>query len=200
MKSLWLIAGASVVAVIIALGESAQSGGSEANLEIIEAVASTTTVAVRNSQISQSRPRQQVELARALSKHGEATPKIRHKARCYYNCSPPIGSVTASPSVVDVPADSLASATIHWRWDQAATQQVSQHGCLWVSSREEVEAHQVQCELAGHTYATTVEWIGVGSYVFRVAPGNPEGPHTKPVAGLYQLAQAIVVGIGPEIR
>ena len=124
----------------------------------------------------------------------------KSEARCYYNCPPPVGSVTAVPNVVAVPPGSPGSVTIHWRWDQAATQQVSRHGCLWVSGGEESEAHQVQCELAGHTYATTVEWIGVGSYIFRVAPGNPEGPHTKPVAGLYQLAQAIVVGIGPETR
>jgi hypothetical protein len=200
MKSLLLIAGASVVAVVIAFGGSARSADNEAELEIIEAVASTTTVVEGSSRISQSHPERQVELARALSDHGDSATQARHKARCYYNCSPPVGSVTASPNVVDVPADALGSVTIHWRWEQSSTQEVSRHGCLWVSGRNEIEAHQVQCELASHTYVTNVGWIGVGSYVFRVAPGNPEGPYTKPVAGLYQLAQAIVIGVGADSR
>jgi hypothetical protein len=72
-------------------------------------------------------------------------------------------------------------------------QAVSQHSCLWVSNGEESEAHLVDCRGPGRTYTTTVGWISAGNYVFRVAPGNPKGPFTKPVAGLFQLAQTIVV-------
>jgi len=93
-----------------------------------------------------------------------------------------------------VPTGAFGVVTLHWRWDQSSTQVVAQHSCLWVSRSEENEAHLVQCERPGHTYATTVKWVGEENYIFRVAPGNPQGPFTRPVEGLFQLAQTLVVG------
>jgi len=123
-----------------------------------------------------------------------AVAKRRRAAKCFYNCPPPVGSVTASPQVISMPTGGLASVTLHWRWDQSSTQAVSEHGCLWVSRGDESEVHLVECQGPGRTYSTTVGWIGAGHYIFRVAPGNPKGPFAKPVAGLFQLAQTIVVG------
>jgi len=71
---------------------------------------------------------------------------------------------------------------------------VTEYSCLWVSHGEESEAHLVDCGRPGHTHEARLGWIGAGNYVFRVAPGNPKGPFSKPVAGLFQLAQTIVVG------
>lgn len=200
MKSLWAIAAAAAVVIgLCAPAKPEDIGGDEA---IAKAVAATTTRVVEESGVPELAP-QQVELARALravSEGGSRTARIHHRACCFYNCPPPVGSVTAVPSTVSVPANEFGSVTMHWRWDQSPTQAIAQHGCLWVSGSEESEAHLVQCEVAGHTYATTVGWIGVGRYVFRVAPGHPDGPYTKPVEGLFQLAQAIVVGVGPDRR
>ncbi|APG04406.1 hypothetical protein BJI69_11190 [Luteibacter rhizovicinus DSM 16549] len=188
MKALWSIVGFSVAAVIVGLGGPVRSEGGRTDAAIAAAVAGTTTRVDIERQAS---------LVRALStlpeKERAATGKNRG-ARCYYNCPPPIGSVTASPQVVSMPPGALGSVTIHWRWDQSATEAVTQHSCLWVSKGDESEAHLVKCKGPGLTYATTVGWIGSGNYIFRVAPGNPKGPFSKPVAGLFQLAQTIVVG------
>jgi hypothetical protein len=62
--------------------------------------------------------------------------KRRHGARCYYNCPLPVASVTALPSAVSVPADTLGSVTIHWRWDQSSTQVVTRHGLTRSPSRD----------------------------------------------------------------
>jgi hypothetical protein len=160
-------------------------------------VASTTMRTDGELQVPEADPRQQTELAHALtalSESGGLLATTRRGTRCYYNCPPPVGSVTALPQVAHVMTGDLATVTLHWRWDQSASQAVAQHSCLWVSGGEESEAHLVQCERPGHTHATTVSWIGAGDYVFRVAPGNPKGPYTKPVASLFQLAQTIVIG------
>jgi hypothetical protein len=167
------------------------------DVRIGHAVAATTTLADGELQATEQREAQQNALAHALAGSPENDPAVakqRRAARCFYNCPPPVGSVTSSPLAVSMPASGLASVTLHWRWDQSSTQAVSQHGCLWVSRGDESEAHVVECQGPGRTYATTVGWIGLGHYIFRVAPGNPKGPFTKPVAGLFQLAQTIVVG------
>jgi len=200
MKTLWSIIGYSAVALVVALCAPVRSEDVRNDAAIAEAVARTTMQTDGEPHVREADPRQQIELAQALtalSEHGGLVAKRRREPRCYYNCPPPVGSVTASPQVTHVTAGGLASVTLHWRWDQASTEAVSQHSCLWVSGGEENEAHLVQCERSGHTYATTVSWIGAGDYVFRVAPGNPKGPYTKPVASLFQLAQTIVVGAPP---
>jgi hypothetical protein len=200
MKTLWSVAGLSAVVAVIGLCKPVRSEDVRYDVDLAEAVARTTTSVDGNLQVSEPHPEQQVELTRALAalpQHGGAAAKKSRAARCYFNCPPPVGSVTASPQVVSVVTGALGSVTLHWRWDQAVTRETSRHGCLWISSGDESEAHLVQCEPPGRTYATTVRWIGAGNYVFRVAPGNPEGPFTRPVAGLYQLAQTIVVGAPP---
>jgi hypothetical protein len=197
MKTLWSMIACSVVALVVGLCGPAQSEDVVIDADIAEAIARTTTLADGGVRASVPNPRQQVELARALAgMHNNAGSlgKNGRGTRCYYNCPPPVGSVTAAPQVLSLQAGRLGSVTIHWRWDQSLTQTVSQHSCLWVSGSDESEAHLVQCERPGHTYATSVGWIGEGSYIFRVAPGNPKGPFTKPVVGLFQLAQTIVIG------
>jgi hypothetical protein len=197
MKAPWSIIGYLTVAVVIALCSPVRSEDGRSDEEIVTAVANTTRL-VDGEQAIHVPDRGQRELSRALTTIGGNirmdVPK-RRAARCYYNCPPPVGSVTASPQVVTMPAGTFGSATIHWRWDQSLMEAVTEHSCLWVSGSEEGEAHLVECGRPGHTYATTVGWIRAGNYVFRVAPGNPNGPFTKPVAGLFQLAQTIVVGV-----
>lgn len=188
MKALGSIVGFFVVAVIVGLCGPARSEGGSADAAIAKAVAETTTRVDIERQAS---------LVRALSTRPEkedAATRIHRGARCYYNCPPAVGSVTASPQVVRVPTGALGTVTLHWRWDQSSTQVVAQHSCLWVSRSKENEAHLVQCERPGHNYATTVKWVGAENYIFRVAPGNPQGPFTRPVEGLFQLAQTLVVG------
>jgi len=188
MKALWSIVGFSVVALIVGLCGPVRSEGGSVDAVIAKAVAETTT---------RTDIERQASLVRALSTRPEkekAATRMHRGARCYYNCPPPVGSVTASPQVVRVPTGAFGVVTLHWRWDQSSTQVVAQHSCLWVSRSEENEAHLVQCERPGHTYATTLKWVGAENYIFRVAPGNPTGPFTRPVASLFQLAQTIVVG------
>lgn len=188
MKALWSIVGFSVMAVIIGLCGPVRSEEGRVDAGLAKAVAETTTRVDLERQAS---------LVRALSilpEKEDAATRIHRGARCYYNCPPPVGSVTASPQVVRVPTGAFGVVTLHWRWDQSSTQVVAQHSCLWVSRSEENEAHLVQCERPGHTYATTVKWVGEENYIFRVAPGNPQGPFTRPVEGLFQLAQTLVVG------
>jgi hypothetical protein len=57
------------------------------------------------------------------------------------------------------------------------------------------DAHVVQCEHPRNTYTTNLPWIDVGAYTFRVAPGNPNGPYTRPIAVLHSLAQTTVFGV-----
>lgn len=200
MKTLWSVAGLSAAAAIVGFCRPVMSSDVKYDAALAAAVAGTTTRVEGEVEATGPEPRQQVELIRALAslpQHGGMQVSKRRGARCYFNCPEPVGSVTASPQVVDVVPGALGSVTIHWRWDQSFTHEVSRHGCLWMSSGEESEAHLVQCGRPGHTYATTAPWIGAGNYVFRVAPGNPKGPMTRPVAGLFQLAQTIVVGVAP---
>lgn len=198
MKAIGWIIGCSAIALVIGLGGAVRSEGSGHDDAIADAISRTTKLVDGEPHAYDPFPQQMTELAYALSvppDGGGARAMRSRDVRCYHNCPPPVGSVTASPQVVSVPAGALGDATIHWRWDQSSTQAVTKHSCLWVSRGEESEAHIVQCERPGHTYATKLAWIGAGNYVFRVAPGNPEGPYTKPVAGIFQLAQTIVVGV-----
>ncbi|PTR33485.1 hypothetical protein C8J98_103247 [Luteibacter sp. OK325] len=197
MKAICWIIGCSVIAVIIWLCGPLRSEGGGHDDVIADAISRTTKLVDGKPRVYDPSPQQRTELTYALSVppgDGGARAMRSRDIRCYHNCPPPVGSVTASPQVVSVPVGTLGDANIHWRWDQSSTQPVTQHSCLWVSSGEESEAHLVDCGTPGHTHQTSVRWIGRGNYVFRVAPGNPEGPFTKPVAGLFQLAQTIVVG------
>jgi hypothetical protein len=198
MKAPWSIVGYAAVAVVIGLCVPARSKDGSSDEEIAKAVAGITTRVDDGSQVLVPGVRQQVELGHALSALDDPDASAEGKGRgvrCYYNCPPPVGSATASPQVVNVPGGALGSTTIHWRWDQSEAEAVTRHSCLWVSGSKESEAYLVQCGRPGHTYATALAWIRAGNYVFRVAPGNPKGPYTKPVAGLFQLAQTIVVGV-----
>jgi len=204
MKAVWSITGFSVfamvavTAIVVGRSEPVRSEEVRSDAKIAAAVAATTTLVDLEPQRHDPHPQLQAELAHAVSAladKGDVRAKRSRGARCYHNCPPPVGSVTASPQVVAVPAGALGSATIHWRWDQSSAQAVTRHSCLWVSVGEESDAHLVQCEEPGHTYATNVGWIGAGNHIFRVAPGNPKGPFTKPVEGIFQLAQTIVVGV-----
>lgn len=166
--------------------------------QIEAAVASTTVTMDGNQQSPLLNRAQQAELAQGLatlSVDVVAGTKKAPTVRCMYNCPPPVGSVTAAPQVVSVPSRGMGSTTIHWRWDQADVGALTRYSCLWVSAGEEANAHAVQCERPGHNYATTLHWIGAGTYTFRVAPGTLRGPFTRPIAGIYQFAQATVVGI-----
>jgi hypothetical protein len=198
MKAPWSIVGYAAGAVVIGLCAPVRSKDGTSDEETAKAVAGISTRVDDGPQVLVPESQQQVELGRALSglEGHEASAKGKGLgARCYFNCPPPVGSVTASSRVVSVSPGALGSTTIHWRWDQSAAAEVTRHSCLWVSGSKESEAYLVQCGRPGHTYATTVAWIRPGNYIFRVAPGNPKGPYTKPVEGLFQLAQTIVVGV-----
>jgi len=113
---------------------------------------------------------------------------------CSYNCPPPVGSISA-PAHVAVPASGRGSASIRWSWDQSRRQPVAEYSCLWVSGAGESVARIVQCEHPGHTYTLNIPWIGIGMQTFRVAPGNPNGPYTRPISVLQTVAQATVIGV-----
>lgn len=113
---------------------------------------------------------------------------------CLYNCPAPVGSVSA-PSQVPVAADGRGVAPIRWSWNQSRSKPVAEYSCLWISRGDEAVARVIQCEHPGHTYKQNFSWIGVGSQTFRVAPGNPNGPYTKPISALQTVAQTTVVGI-----
>ena len=102
-------------------------------MEIAAAVAATTTLVDGEPRPPELHLGQQIELTRALTAlrdDGDAMAKDGRVIRCYYNCSPPVGSVTVSPQVVSVVAGTVGAVTIHWRWDQSSTQAVTQHSCL----------------------------------------------------------------------
>lgn len=198
MKAVWSITGCTAFALVIMSCGAARPDIGGHDDAIAEALSRTRKVVDGEARAYDPLPQQRDGLAYALSsRSGESAIRATRGrgVRCYHNCPPPIGSVTASPQVVSVPAGALGDVTVHWRWDQASTQEVSQHSCLWVSAGEEHEAHLVDCGAPGRNHETSVAWIGKSTYVFRVAPGNPKGPFTKPVAGLFQLAQTLVVGV-----
>lgn len=114
--------------------------------------------------------------------------------QCLYNCPPPVGSISA-PSHVAVPPGGTGTVSIRWNWNQSRDRPVTQYSCLWVNAAGETNAHVVQCERPRHTYTATLPWIGAGAYIFRVAPGNPNGPFTRPISILQTLAQTTVVGV-----
>lgn len=197
MKALCWIIGCSAIALVIGLCGPARSEDVGQDGVIVDAISRTTKLVDGKSRAYDVQPEQMRELVYALSASPDAGgARVRgvRDVRCYHNCPPPVGSVTASPQVVSVPAGALGNVAVHWRWDQSSAAAVTEYSCLWVSSGEESEAHLVDCGSPGHTHETRLSWIGTGNYVFRVAPGNPKGPFSKPVAGLFQLAQTIVVG------
>jgi len=112
---------------------------------------------------------------------------------CLYNCPPPTGSISA-PTQVGVPVGGSGTVTIRWGWHQSRNRPVLEYSCLWVSGGGESNSHAVQCERPGN-YTVSLPWIGVGGYTFSVAPGNANGPFTRPNAALHSLAQTIVVGV-----
>jgi hypothetical protein len=114
--------------------------------------------------------------------------------QCLYNCPPPTGGISA-PVQVAVPAGGRGTVQVRWTWNQSRQKPVTQYSCLWVSAAGETEAHIVQCERPRHTYTANLSWIDVGAYTFRVAPGNPNGPYTRPIAVLQSLAQTTVFGV-----
>jgi hypothetical protein len=160
-EKLWSIIGYSAAALVIVLSAPVRSEDVKNDAEIAEAVSMSTTLVDGEPRHSEPHLRQQIELSGALT----ALPRIRDAVatksrgtRRYYNCPPPVGSVTASPQVICVPAGALGSATIHWRWDQSSARAVGQHSCLWVSGGEESEAHLVQCE--GPAIRMRRQWAG----------------------------------------
>jgi hypothetical protein len=112
---------------------------------------------------------------------------------CLYNCPPAVGGISA-PAQVGVPAGGMGTVTIRWSWSQSRSRPVLEYGCLWVSAVGEANAHAVQCERPGN-YTITLPWIGAGGYVFSSAPGNANGPTTRPVGALHPFAQTTVTGV-----
>src|ERR1700754_3120847 len=116
---------------------------------IAKAVQSTTMTVDGRIQDLTMNPDQLAELTRALAalpSSDKLVAKWRPGAPCSFNCPPPVGSVTASPSVVSVPSGGLGSVSIRWTWDESHSRPVTQYSCLWVSGNDEPDAHVVQCE------------------------------------------------------
>jgi hypothetical protein len=194
------VAACIVAATVLASCERPAPAGISPGAALTNAVARTVTREDGHGRSSGASAELHAALSRALAglpEHGGPGEVAGSGARCFFRCSPPVGSVTSVPQVVTVPSGGMGTATLHWRWDQSRTGQVARHGCLWVSGAGETDAQMIQCERAGHTYATTVTWLGVGTYTFRIAPWQPEGPFTRPIEGIYQLAQATVIGVVP---
>ncbi|MFK2905293.1 hypothetical protein ISP17_15120 [Dyella ginsengisoli] len=169
------------------------------NTHQLAAAVQGTTVTV-DGRIDASTPnlKQQAELVQALQGMQTNGPVANWSPGpgCVYNCPLPVGSISASPSIVYAPAGGMGSVSIRWTWDESRSQPVAQYSCLWVSGNGEPNAHVVQCEHPGNTYTTNLNWIAAGSsYVFRVAPGNPNGPYTQPISYLNTLASTTVVGV-----
>jgi hypothetical protein len=166
--------------------------------QIAAAVQNTTITVDGRANDSTPNLKQQAELTQALAAMHATGPVANWVpgTPCSFNCPPPVGSISASPSVVSAPAGGMGSVSIRWTWDESHSQPVTQYSCLWVSGNGEPDGHIVQCEHPGNTYTTNLNWIAAGSsYVFFVAPGNPNGPFTKPVSGLAVLASTTVVGV-----
>lgn len=183
----------------LAMFSGIAKAANDTNTHQLAAAVQGTTVTV-DGQIDNATPnlKQQAELVQALQDMQVKGPVANWSPgpACLYNCPLPVGSISASPSIVYAPAGGMGSVSIRWTWDESRAQPVAQYSCLWVSGNGEANAHVVQCEHPGNTYTTNLNWIAAGSsYVFRVAPGNPNGPYTQPIAYLNTLASTTVVGV-----
>lgn len=166
--------------------------------QIASAVANATVSVGGQTRPVSGNAQQQAELTAALAARtavNAADPKWKPGAPCAFNCPPPVGSITASPEVVAVPTGGMGPVSLRWTWDESRDRPVTEYSCLWASGGDEPDGHIVQCEHPGNTYTTRLDWIGLGSYTFRVAPGNPNGPYTKPISALQTIAQTTVVGM-----
>lgn len=188
----------TAVAALLMLSGSVYASEASNTQQIAKAVQSTTVTVDGRTDNSVPNVKQQAELTQALAAMQAAGPVANWVpgAPCSFNCPAPVGSISASPSIVSAPAGGMGNVSIRWTWDESRSQPITQYSCLWVSGNGESDAHIVQCEHPGNTYTTNLNWIAAGSsYVFRVAPGNPNGPFTMPVINLITLASTTVVGV-----
>lgn len=188
----------TAVAAFMMLSGSVSASEASNTQQIAKAVQSTTVTVDGRADNSVPNVKQQAELTAALAAVQPVGPVANWVpgAPCSFNCPPPVGSISASPSVVSAPAGGMGNVSIRWTWDESHSQPITQYSCLWVSGNGESDAHIVQCEHPGNTYTTNLTWIAAGSnYVFRVAPGNPNGPFTMAVTNLITLASTTVVGV-----
>jgi hypothetical protein len=188
----------TAVAALMLLSGSAIATQASNTQQIAAAVQNTTVTVDGRAENTTPNVKQQAELTQALSAI-QATGPVTNWVPgnpCSFNCPPPVGSISASPNVVSAPAGGMGNVSIRWTWDENRSQPVTQYSCLWVSGNGETDGHVVQCEHPGNTYTTNLNWIAAGSsYVFFVAPGNPNGPFTRPVSQLIVLASTTVVGV-----
>jgi hypothetical protein len=188
----------TAVAALALLSGSAMAAQAGNTQQIAAAVQSTTVTVDGRAENATPNLKQQAELTQALAAI-QATGPVANWVPgnpCSFNCPLPVGSISASPSVVSAPAGGMGNVSIRWTWDESKSQPVTQYACLWVSGNGETDAHVVQCEHPGNTYTTNLNWIAAGSsYVFYVAPGNPNGPFTRPVSQIPVLASTTVVGV-----
>src|ERR1700754_1675151 len=163
MKALCWIIGCSAIALVIGLCGPVRSEVINQDGVIVDAISRTTKLVDGKPRDYDLLPQQMSELAYALSvspDDGHARVRELRDVRCYHNCPPPVGSVTASPQVVSVPVGALGNVAVHWRWDQSTMEAVTEYSCLWVSHGEESEAHLVDCGRPGHTHEARLGWIG----------------------------------------
>lgn len=166
--------------------------------KIAAAVNGTTVMVDGKKEYSSPNINQQAELVHALASSQMLVPSPTFDPGpiCIYNCAPPTGRISASPSVVGAPAGGMGHVSIQWYWTEDPNKPLTEYSCLWVAGDGELNAHIVQCEHPGHTYTTDLNWIAAGHrYVFSVAPGNPYGPYTKSASSLLTLASTTVVGV-----
>jgi hypothetical protein len=188
----------TAVAALMLINGAANATGASSTQQIAAAVQNTTVTVDGRAESATPNVKQQAELSQALASIQATGPVANWSpgAPCSFNCPPPVGSISASPSVVSAPPGGMGNVSIRWTWDESHSQPVAQYSCLWVSGNGETDAHVVQCEHPGNTYTTNLNWIAAGSsYVFYVAPGNPNGPFTRPVSQIPVLASTTVVGI-----
>jgi hypothetical protein len=182
----------------LALISGSAFAGQANTQQIAQAVQKTEVTIEGRADTSTPNLKQQAELTNALAAMQSGGPVANWTPGpgCLYNCPVPTGSVSASPSTVYAPAGGMGNVTMRWTWDEDHGKPIAEYSCLWVSGNGEPDAHVVQCEHPGNTYTTKLNWIAAGSnYTFRVAPGNPNGPYTKPIAALQVIASTTVVGV-----
>jgi hypothetical protein len=188
----------TAVAALALLSGNAMAAQTANTQQIAAAVQSTTVTVDGRAENATPNLKQQAELTQALAAIQTTGPVANWVPGnpCSFNCPLPVGSISASPSVVSAPAGGMGNVSIRWTWDESKAQPVTQYACLWVSGNGETDAHVVQCEHPGNTYTTNLNWIAAGSsYVFYVAAGNPNGPFTRPVSQIPVLASTTVVGV-----